>query len=438
MRRHAYALCLALALGCGNDKPANPDGGPKPGEDPNAGSPFVRLTVDSDPSELHRISSIALAVGPENRIGVAYFAKLNDKDFQLRYREVRDGQVQSTFEPIATVQRVFGVSLSFGPDGQPVVAYLGGGSDGSVLWLQSDMALSYRGAQGTWTERIAVRRGDEAKVNSPVSDTGLLVGLNPALVFSGSEAIVVYRDGHDGQFPQQDWAGSDLEVATGGPTTWQHRVVAAGGDTKKAYGGHINMVMAGGQPALVSDQAYGGPDATGQNVLFQRRNADGATWSAPLQVQTVGNTQLGASLAYDAQEGFGIAVVDRNSDRLTYTECAGTTATKCTVPGDWSLPFPVYQAGSGGWYPSLAFDPTTHEPAIAFHVCSQEAGRNETSCTPADDQLLISTRISGTWREVLVDSAGGWSPKLAFLSSGKRVVLYRVPSSGTLTLAVER
>ena len=59
-------------------------------------------------------------------------------------------------------------------------------------------------------------------------------------------------------------------------------------------------------------------------------------------------------------------------------------------------------------------------------------------------------RIAGTWREVPVDSEGGYAPKLEFFASGKRVVVYRTPAAvdpntgltvanvGALKLAVER
>ncbi|CAM3677233.1 hypothetical protein G4177_05395 [Corallococcus sp. ZKHCc1 1396] len=439
MKRHAWLLGAALALGCGGGKPANPDAGPGPGTDAGTTeTPFARLTVDTEPSELHTISSIAMAVGPDDRIGIAYFVKVSDKDSELRYREVKDGQVQATAEKIATVQRVYGVSLAFAPSGQPAVSYLGGGSDDSIFWFQSDLAVSYRNANGTWTERIAVTQGDQAVAGNPVSDTGYLVGLNPSIVFNGSQALVVYRDGHNGQFPQQDWAGSDVELASGGPTAWQHRVVASGGDQKGAYGGHLQMLMADGQPALVFDQAFGAADAPGQNVFFQRRNADGTTWTPPVQVQAVGNTMLGASMAYDSTVGFGIAAVDRANNRLTFISCDGTTGAKCAAAGDWTLPDPVFQTGSGGWYPSLAFDPATHDPSIAFHICSLESGRNEGSCSPADDALVIATRVEGQWRETTVDFDGAWSPKLAFLSSGQRVLLYRSGRTQALTLAVER
>lgn len=435
MRRQCLALCLMLALAaCKEGEDTTPDGGTKPDGGSNTGSSFTRLTLDGTPNELQ---PLALAVGPGDVIGVAYFFRVGtSNDYEIRYIQVSGGQVSQP-EKVATVQRVYGVSVAFDSTGRPAVAYLGGGSDNSAFWFQSDTAVAFRTGPNQWTESVAVRMGNEALAGNAVSDRGFLVGLNPALVFDGTQAIVAYRDGHDGQFPQQDWAGSDLEVATGAPGSWAVRVVAAGGDNKQAYGGHISMVMANGQPALVHDQVFGSADGTGSNVLFQRRNADGS-WTAPLQVQTVGNAQKGASLAWDPVLGYGIAVVERSDNRLTFVECKGATATRCSVAGDWTTPDPVYQAGTGGWYPSLAIDPKTHDPSIAFYVCSNSPGANEGSCNPNDDELRVTTRIEGNWREALVDAEGGWTPKMAYLSTGQRIIAYRAPNNGVLKLAVEQ
>jgi len=449
MKRHAWTLGLVLALGCGKDSPpTNPgtDGGTNDGGT-NDTSNFTKLEVDADPSEFNPISNIALALGPNDRIGMVYFVnngtRTNDDiNWDLRYREFNGGSL-GPVEKIATVQRVYGVSVAFGPNGQPAVSYLGGGSDDSTFWTQSDLAVAYRNANGTWTERIVATQSNAAAINNPLSDGGFLVGLNTSMVFSGSQALVAYRDGHRGQFGRQDWESADLELASGGPTAWSFRMVAASGDTKEGMGGHISLVNAGAQPAVVHDRAFEGAQATGADVVFQRRNADGTTWSAPAKVQILANTQLGPSLAYDPVAGFGIAVLAKSDDKLTYIECADSSPTSCTKAADWSTPDPLYHHGTGGWYPSLAFDPVNHDPSIAYYICAEAAGRNDTSCNPNEDKLVIATRIGGIWREELVDERGGWSPKLAYLASGKRVVLYRTPvvspeKKGVLFLAVEK
>jgi hypothetical protein len=136
--------------------------------------------------------------------------------------------------------------------------------------------------------------------------------------------------------------------------------------------------------------------------------------------------------------GYGIAVLDRTVNRLSFVECKGTTASKCTVAADWTTPDPVFESGTGGWYPSLAIDPKTHDPSIAFYICSNSPSANEGGCNPNDDELRVTTRIEGNWREALVDAGGGWSPKMAYLSSGVRVIAYRAPGNGILKLAVEQ
>ncbi|WP_075005082.1 hypothetical protein [Stigmatella aurantiaca] len=440
MRRHAWGLCLMLALaGCKGDDGGgggggNNDAGPNP-VDPNKDSPYQRFTLDAASTDLQPLS---LAVGPGDTVGVAYFFRVSDAQYEIRYVQTgSDGRV-STPETITTVKMVYGLSLAFDGNGRPAVAYLGGAEDpAAAFWFLNDQEVAYRNASGQWVKKVAVRESNEAKAGNPVSDSGNVVGINPALVFNGTQAIVAYRDVHQGQFDKQDYEASDLEVAVGGPDTWTHAVVSAGGNDKRAYGGHIDMVMADGQPALVHDQVSGSADGTGSNVLFQRRNANG-TWTKDVQVQAVSNAQRGASLAWDPVLGFGIAVVERSANRLTFTSCEGTSVSRCAAEGDWTEPDPVYASGTGGWYPSLAIDPTTHDPSIAFYICSNASGINEGSCNPNDDELRVTTRIAGNWREALVDADGGWSPKMAYLSTGQRVIAYRAPGSGALKLAVER
>jgi hypothetical protein len=423
---------LAL-VACKGEEDPNPDGGPDDVEDPNEESPFTRLTLAGD----NALQPISLAVGPGDLVGVAYFFRVSTTDYEIRYIQVDGGQVSQP-ETVDTVQRVFGLSLAFDSTGRAAVAYLGGGSDNSAFWFQSDLEVSYRNGPNSWTSSVPVTMSEQAVAGNPVSDQGFLVGLNPAMVFHNTTAFVAYRDGHFGQNEVGDWNGSDLESVVGGPTSWTPRVVAAGGNNKQAYGGHIDMVMtASGQPALLHDQVFGTPDGNGANVLFQRRRPDGS-WTTALQVQQVANTQRGASLAWDPVLGFGIAVLDRTQNKLTFTECKESATSQCTAAANWTRPDPVYGAGSGGWYPSLAIDPKTHDPSIAYYICSFSAGANEGTCSEKDDELRVATRIEGLWREALVDADGGWSPKLAYLSTGKRVVAYRAPRGGALKLAVEQ
>jgi hypothetical protein len=137
--------------------------------------------------------------------------------------------------------------------------------------------------------------------------------------------------------------------------------------------------------------------------------------------------------------GFGVAVISSNN--LSYVSSSdGAT---------WNVADPVVGEGSGGWFPSLAFDPVNHEPAIAYYNCSRRAGVNEASCPTDEDELHIRQRIGSEWRDTVVDVNGGVIPKLGFFGDGKRVVAYRVPpaldgtgtvtpNAGALKLAIEQ
>jgi hypothetical protein len=238
----------------------------------------------------------------------------------------------------------------------------------------------------------------------------------------------------------QDWGGSDVKVVTQAPGgALSHTCAKAGGKDKLGWGGHLKMAQTATQPAVAYDQMPQDAES-GQNVVFQQRNADGSWGNAELP-GPIGKTQTGPSIAWDPQEGFGIAVVDAQTNELGYFRKA---------PGRTTWPLdPVFGSGSGGWYPSLAMDPVNHEPAIAFYVCSPAAGLNETQCRTDTNELRVTQRIANVWQDQLVDAEGGYAPQLAFFASGMRVIAYRqpvakdplngtaVPGAGILKLAVE-
>jgi hypothetical protein len=282
-----------------------------------------------------------------------------------------------------------------------MVAFLGGPTDLTGFWYQNDAALSVRSNGTTWTERLIATTGAQVTCGNPLSDRGLLVGLWPTIAHDATgKLLYAYRDGHDGQFPMQDWAASDVELWDGTSfAAMTGHCVSAGGNTKQAWGGHLQLAPSGGSSVgIVYDQMFATADINGQNVYFQERDSSG-TWSAPARVLLTSNTQTGASLAWDSQEGYGLAVIDPGTSQLSYlNKSAG---------GPWTSPDPVFGSGSGGWYPNLAMDPVTHEPSIAYYVCSARAGVADTACDTAEDELRVARRVAGTWREGCRRTAAG-------------------------------
>ena len=438
----ALALLAAIASGCGGGSGSGKEDAGTPQEDAGGDSARYAISAITAAGDLNEL---AMAVAPDGRIGLAWFDTLGPRtgmsgvtDYQLRYAEWRDGQL-SAAEDVRVVQLPqFGLSLAFDGEGRPALSYLGGDNvtqtgGTSVFWLQSDAVISRRRANGTWEEEIVAKHSDSAPGGNDVSDTGYLVGLYPALAFGADgQTFLAWRDSHGGQNQQDAWAGSDLELAVGGEGAFSLEVVIAGGKDKQGYGGHLQMVVADGRPAIVSDRIFGGPQGIGSDVVFSRKRADGM-WNEKLRPfsTTIGNTGTGPSLAHDPVLGFAIAVVDRSDDSLWFTRSVNEGQS-------WSEADPVFHAGSGGWYPSLSVHPTQHDPSIAFYVCARAAGVSQSSCPERDDELRVTERIGGLWREHLVDAAGGWRPVLRHLADGRRAVAYRDPRNGALKLAVER
>jgi hypothetical protein len=297
------------------------------------------------------------------------------------------------------------------------------------------MYLSYR-TGGTWnTTVVAVLSNEATGATSPVSNAGFLVGIDSAIVFDGSTVYVAWRDCHSGQFQQQDFAGSDFEAARGTLAGFSEKRIVASADgtnvDKSGYGSHSRMLVAGGQPVVIGDrnvQSWNGP---GRDVVFYRRNTDG-TWTLPVDVMGgtyIADTQLGPSMAYDPVLGYAVAVTDGAQSELSFTRSSdGVT---------WDVPVPLVNSGTSGWYPSIAVDPEDHEPNIAYYHCDPQSGRSAADCRVLYDELRIIYRTYGNWRNRVVDPAGGWGPRLFFLSTGKRVVVYRDPRSYAVKIAVE-
>lgn len=442
--RSACGLLVFAALACSPPTPmvdGGAGGGRSGGGAGGAAGAFTVVELDGSARGLH---PLAMAVdGSGTRVVVAYFTPRSSQtvtgldDLNLNVVEWRDGVVQPP-QTVRFVQRTAGLAIALHPTtSEPTVAYLGGPdrlgpAAPSVFWIQHDAALATRSGS-TWTETGSRTMGDVCA--PPGSPMGSIVGLWPALRFDAAGRIIhAWRDIHMGA-NTTDYTGSDLESVEGLPGALMGRCVFAGFDDKPGRGARLMMATGpGDESVLVYDQSVTSGDGTGTDAVLQRRTATG--WTAPTTVLRSSDTMTGPQVAWDREEGYAVAVV--RGSTIGYRRSADAMT--------WDAEEIVVAQASGGWYPSLAIDPTSHEPSVAFYDCSRSANVQPMSCPSGQDALLVVRKSGGRWQTpVLVDEEGGWAPKLGVLPNGKRVIAYRVPMTpedrgraGALKLAIER
>ncbi|MGO8971443.1 MAG: hypothetical protein ACLQDQ_17950 [Myxococcaceae bacterium] len=392
--------------------------------------------------------------------------------------------------PVAA-QDFVGVSLDYQANGEPAVAYngwaqqlpqygydaLAGGpsADGGTrsnqaYWFQHNAVVSYRNG-GTWTQETAAMDSEQAAASSPECaadgscSMGTIVGLYPALFVDSSETILAYRDVHFGSSTGTgDFDNSNLDLAFGGPTNWQYTGLAWGkpgillpsgcvGQTRTPWGNHNKFIHgANNTPALISDIGGNEYNTPGTNLIFFEQNTTGG-WNCPVSLIKVGTTdppnmqtQTGPSMAYDGLgAGYAVAVSDLSGTGAAYYKYCLPGA-DCTQVANWSLFQPVFQSGTGGYFSSVALNPDTHDPWVAYYFCSASSGYNEFSCPTAERSLQVATTIStspGQWNPATattetVDTQGAWQTQMLYLTNPTRLVIgYRDPTTGAMKLAVE-
>jgi hypothetical protein len=452
MKTNLLALLVLVAWSCSPCPATNPDC--NPGVGGNGGgfgggtggggtaSRYTVTTVDSSASDSTYLD--AVFDKQQNRVGIAYLVGTaignpDDPDagapkFEVRYAEWKDGVV-ATPEKVDQVQRYDGISIDFHPTtGEPSIAYLGGGSDMSLYWFNSDAVYSSRSG-GMWTLTTIAKNGTAITCGNPVSDNpaGILIGVWSAIAYDTTGKLwQCSRDGHGAQYPQGDWAGSDVKCWSGSSGNWTGYCTNPGGNDKQGYGGRIRMVMADDKPFITYDQVFGSSDGIGFDVNFQTWS--GTAWSADSVPVRSPNTGTGSSPAYDPVAGYGIAFVDGNNNQLYYVDRSPTA-------NAWNTSDPVYGSGTGGLEPSLTFDPMFHEPVIAYFNCSLDLGATPETCQVDHQELVISQRVatgtSSMWQPETVTNEHAHRIRVGILPSGKRAVVYREYKTGAVKIAVE-
>jgi hypothetical protein len=444
-----------------------------------------------------------MQLAPSGNIGIAYVEYSADQtDFKARpdpevfnydinYIEWSNASQSVVLGPervtgSVPVQNFVGVSLDYQANGEPAVALLGwapppgydgtggidGGTSNQAFWFQHTGVVSYRnlnggGTPGTWTQETAVMDSEQAASSSPACagdgscSMGTIVGLYPAVFIDGSETILAYRDVHFGSSSGTgDFDNSNLGVAFGGPTNWSYTGLAWGkpgillpsgceGSARTPYGNHNKFIHGdSNNPALISDIGSNEYNSDGTNVLFFERRSN--AWNCPLSLLKVGSptdspsmqTETGPYLAYDGTptgQGYAVAVSDINGGGAAYYKNCLPGA-DCTQLANWGVFQSVYHSGSGGYFASVALNPDTHDPWVAFYVCSTNAGTSVTVCPVSQRQLQVATSVEGigAWTPEAVDNQGAWQTQMLYLTNPAQLVIgYRDPASGAMKLAVE-
>ncbi len=427
------ALSSACSTGTGNGNTTSSNGDTTGGGTGDGGL-FTAVAGDTSDAGMQGLP-IAMAVGPKDQVGVAYFRPTGNSlaptgdaggrvDYGVMYLEITDGKVTRAPSQIAVVQCQDGLTVNFDQQGDPVVGFLGGGayfydggypadagpdSTGSLFWLQSQPALAYGQTDGGWNLQVCMQDstamgaftwnvigGDSADDMSAeqLINEGNVVGLWPSLVFDGGTAIMAYRDVHFGQFPVQDWQASDVKMCQGSPPTWKSwsapmTIDITGAHKTVGYGSHNQMIFGvNGALAVLCDG-----DATGQGAVdrdatdawFVQQNlgswsSSTVDWSLPinpfnprnLEADILVNTQTGPQMAYNKTFGYSVVAVDTAPP--TGGGAAALYYASSPDGQNWSNRQIVFSLGSGGFYPSIADDPISGNPNIVYTICSGSPG----------------------------------------------------------------
>lgn len=440
------ALLSACSGGGGGSDGGGITGNTDAGQDAGSTGAFAVQDLDLHGAGLGPNDYVAAALAPDGRIGVAYYWDVNSTSKRIGYLEVEtDGSTRAISLTPADggVSRASQLGITFDDGGNAHVAYFGNdpelvepietvGGDGGQFWFESDLAVATITPQGALsTEYPATNGFDYTACGNPVSDRDSpVVGYSPAIAVQGDQIVVVHRNLHGGQFPVQDYARSDFDATVGTPGNWSSTAAICGSDTGAGLVdqgfGQASSVAVLGDTLLAVTGGQTDIDGTVKN-LFAVTYSNGA-WGAAHALFANTNPPLapndgaGPRVAADPTAGFGLTWSNLTNSILYYASSAdGQT---------WSSHENVFGAGTGGWYPSLAFDPISHQPVVAYYVCSQEPGVNAGSCPAPEDELRVSRRrTDGTWAPITVDPEGGAYPTLLF-NGGQMVVVYRASSGG--------
>ena len=451
MRNAVYPVAVvAFALfGCSSNKPPActaigcnaPDGG-----DTDAGPGATFSATDLAVAGTGNDDVVAAALSPDGRVGIVYYWDSSQTNRDLAYVEyvVATGQLQHAVTIATGYDRTSDLAITFddaGASSSAYVAFLGNdpsvneaietnGGDGGVFWHQSDLGVAKVDASGALSIDWAVHNGTESSpCGNPLDDRDSpVVGLSPAIAFDGDQLVVMYRNLHSGQNPIQDYARTELGSVIGMPGNWTKLTAICGSDENNMFvdqgvGAGTSVAASGGR--IVAATAGEDDIDTTIQGLFIARNDNGA-WDEKEAIFTnpplATSLSIGPRIVADPAGGFGLAWTDLSASKVYFSHSDDGQ--------NWEPYSLAFGAGTGGWYPSLAFD-SLQEPAVAYYVCSLEPGVSVGNCPAEEDELDVSNlKPNGNWTKSTIDPEGGSYPTLMFDPSGRMVVVYRSMGGG--------
>ncbi len=316
---------------------------------------------------------------------------------------------------------VTGVGLALSSSGQATLAYTGGPP--AMLRCGASDLVIVQGSGGTFGAERTVAAGSmsgglapgmEAQCLQNVCNSGDATGFWPAAAHDASGGLLLaFRDLHFG-FANDDFASSDVELARGG------NIFTV--DVSRGGGAFMHVASSPTGPVVAH---YNGERDSSINGIYVHRETGAGSWD----VQRVTPAKIGEMFGFSVSPTGKMAVAYYDADmvRLRFVE-SGDGAS-------WSAPTDVDADGRIGQYPSLAYGPDG-EPAIAYYRCG-DYDRRSTSCDSNKDGLYLLRRRGGQWqRQKLRDEAGvfdGLYPALGF-ANGKAVIGFQVRSFDASTM----
>lgn len=325
---------------------------------------------------------------------------------------------QEIVTEVELVGKPTGLSLAFGPDGAPLVAFMGG-EQGEFRCGATNSMLARRGAGG-WEIELIDSDGDvpamlfdedvdHCAFYQNACNLGDVVGLWPALgIFEGAP-ILAYRDIHYG-FGVDAEEKSDLQLYWRGNRVTAEAVSGAGNFTRLVVteGERIHIAHYNDQHH-VSDLTQDYIDGIWV-IHFERGD-----WTRERVVPIRGVDERIGFASHG--ERLGLAWFDVKEGRLSFVE---------RVEGEWSKPQIVDSRGRTGLSPSLAYD-GQGRPVITYRSCG--VGKAGTDCQAEDDRLLLAVRTDGGWTRSIIRAEAakqeGLYSSLVVGSAGAPVVAFQ-------------